>query len=1695
LDRKEKAMNERVAGGHSPWSRLQRILVVFGVLTLLLGGSAFGQPQWAADLRLTDNSYTSQTCENNGWALANDLTGRIHVLWCDWRPAGSVPQIYYKVYTPAAGWNYDTAVTNTGREELDPSAGVDSLGNLYVAWQGADQQNYQQIQYRKHDASLGWGSIMLVTSGSYRRFSPSLAVEGKDTVHIVWFGYDALSPTQRQIFYRTRTLAGWMAQETLTSGPCDPSYPSVAVDRSGNAHVAWWGKADPMSGIYHILYRRRTRSGGWGPVEQVTTSSAAKSAPSIAVDRNGDIHVVWHEGTAGLEQIYYGRKSGAFWDPPLPLTSSAYAKLHPSVGVDTSGRVHVAWWGKDAATPTVDQIFYRQRTAGGWQTQQQLTSESGLLRDRVSIACDREANPNVAWSDSRAGNFEIYYKGPDIKDAGVLTIRRPVGTVDSNSTWTPRVVFRNYGSGTEDIPVRMKIGSSYTDTRTVRVAANTTDSVDFTAWTAGARGSYAVICSTELNNDRNPANNRLVDTVRVQVRNVGVMMIQAPSGTVDSGVAVTPACSVSNHGTTAESYTVRMRIGSSATRTASVTSHAPGVNLYLTFPDWTPLPRGSLTVRCSTELGGDMAPGDDRQTGNVFVRVRDARAVAAYSPTGVVNYGTVVACSSRVRNSGNTDETFRVRHRIGGAAPYEYNESLQVALTAGRDSLLRFPNWPDWPADSVGSFLVKCKVVLAGDMNSANDSALNSVTVRSHDVGVVSILAPTSSTYDSGAVITPQVIVQNYGTSDETFLVKLRVDAGTFYADSKVCSLVVGQRDTLTFQDWNAVQRGLHTIKCTTALAGDGYRWNDFASRTPWIRVQDVAANQILAPAGMVDSGTTVTPQAQIWNKGTNNETFPISFRIGTTYNRQVTPTVNAGSTVNVTFPQVQLNGRGAVATVCTTALDGDRIADNNLLTGLCTLRVRDIALTEIVAPVESLDSGVAITPGAKVKSLGSQQETFSITMTIGPGYTNTQGQTLDPGDSALVVFADWTPVTRGLCAVRCTVALNGDQMPANDLRTGSVFVRVQDMAVTAILDPRGSIPESTVIEPCAVVANLGNLPETFRVRFRITNQGSSVYADSEDVTTPMPPGHRDTFGFDAWQATPEGDYYAFAVVSAPRDQNRANDSIRTSFLVMEVTTRDVSPDEIVQPSGHIYPGLITPRATVRNHGEANETFWTYFKIRRETALVFSDSAEAIGLGPGETDTLAFGNWSALPGNYAAQCSTALARDDNRANDVLITAFTVDSSAPGSWTEQAGVPPGAKNRRPKGGACLTVRPASEIFALKGNNTREFYLYHVGANVWETRESLPYAAEKKKRAGKGAALAYAADRDLVYALKGNNTTEFWAYDPLADSWVRKSDIPLGPLGKRLKGGSALVCVPTAGALYALKGSKTRELWRYDPDRDSWGERQSIPAGLSGKPVGDGGSLACDAAGTLYALKGNNLSEFYSYDPGEDSWYPRPSFPAGPNRKRPKAGAALASELVHSDQSLVFALKGNNTTEFYSYDVAHEYWLTQANIPVGTSGKRVKDGGALAFAAGRLYAIKGNNTYEFWAFDPSAVAEPPVPGSRFQVPGTMNQELRTIFSSALTIGPNPAHGYLMISNAGPERTGLRVYDVGGRLVLKQTVDPGARLRLEITALPAGVYLFAFEATGDMPRIRSRMNGRIRDRVPGQENRFVRKVVIEQ
>ena len=213
----------------------------------------------------TDPSYSS--------SLVVDSEGNIHIAWedyTDYASAGIDADIFYKRWnTSTSLWTITEVVsTESTSGSYDPTLTIDSAGNVHIVWE--DFTDYASagidadIFYKHWNTSTSsWTMTEIVstesTSGSY---DPTLTIDSTGNVHIAWHDYTdyASAGIDADIFYKrwNSSTPSWTITEVVSieiTG--DSGYPSLAVDATGNVHVAWHDHTDyAVSGTdWDIFYK------------------------------------------------------------------------------------------------------------------------------------------------------------------------------------------------------------------------------------------------------------------------------------------------------------------------------------------------------------------------------------------------------------------------------------------------------------------------------------------------------------------------------------------------------------------------------------------------------------------------------------------------------------------------------------------------------------------------------------------------------------------------------------------------------------------------------------------------------------------------------------------------------------------------------------------------------------------------------------------------------------------------------------------------------------------------------------------------------------------------------------------------------------------------------------------------------------------------------------------------------------------------------------------------------------------------------------------------------------------------------------------------------------------------------------------------------------------------------------------------
>ncbi|UCD18819.1 MAG: T9SS type A sorting domain-containing protein [candidate division WOR-3 bacterium] len=379
------------------------------LMLVVQGGFLFAQ--WESDVRLTNDSDSSYTSNNNAWCVAAH-EDTVHVVWYDNRDGNY--EIYYKRSEDGgATWGADMRLTNDPGLSCMPSVAV-SGSEVHVVWEDDRTQDPEVYHKRSTDGGVTWGSDVLVTTVAGSQGMPSVAVFGGG-IHVTWT--DVTLMGNSEIYYGCSTDVGttWGTPFRISNATGFSTSSSIAAHES-DIHIAWH---DSRFGWWNNeIYYRCSLDGGttWGLETRLTEDTTFSNVPSIAVSGN-NVHVVWEEMRDGNFEIYHKRSTngGQDWTSDARLTTNTADSHCPSLTASGSN-LHVVWQDNRDVN---EEIYYKLSNDHGssWDPDMRLTVEQSVSQN-PSVASSG-AKVHVVWGDDRDGNWEIYYKRNPTGNTGI----------------------------------------------------------------------------------------------------------------------------------------------------------------------------------------------------------------------------------------------------------------------------------------------------------------------------------------------------------------------------------------------------------------------------------------------------------------------------------------------------------------------------------------------------------------------------------------------------------------------------------------------------------------------------------------------------------------------------------------------------------------------------------------------------------------------------------------------------------------------------------------------------------------------------------------------------------------------------------------------------------------------------------------------------------------------------------------------------------------------------------------------------------------------------------------------------------------------------------------------------------------------------------------------------------------------------
>lgn len=361
------------------------------------------------NIELSSVKYTNGTIISDGFndvywndqlssspLIAIDIYGNLHVVWHDDTdgPWGVDSEIMYAKYSISAGWSNVTVISdlygwNDG-DSVKPSIATDSNGNVHVAWEDDTDGPWgidSEIMYANYSSSVGWSNPVVISD-----------------------------------------LYGGVEWNDGNSGNS-----SIAIDNDGDIYVVWDDNTDTIWGPdSEIMLAKFSPSIGWSNASVISDNFGGQSwndgwsrDPSIAIDNDKNIHVVWQDdtdhGSWGTDTEIMYRKyvySWSMWTNDTVISDTWWVQSwndgysgNPSIAIGEFGFPHIVWiddtdgeWGTDIEIMYIAQPYDNATViSDGFESVYWNDDFSGY----PSITTDIDGNVHVVWFDNTDGSWGI----------------------------------------------------------------------------------------------------------------------------------------------------------------------------------------------------------------------------------------------------------------------------------------------------------------------------------------------------------------------------------------------------------------------------------------------------------------------------------------------------------------------------------------------------------------------------------------------------------------------------------------------------------------------------------------------------------------------------------------------------------------------------------------------------------------------------------------------------------------------------------------------------------------------------------------------------------------------------------------------------------------------------------------------------------------------------------------------------------------------------------------------------------------------------------------------------------------------------------------------------------------------------------------------------------------------------------------
>ncbi len=769
------------------------LLLPMTLMVLLQGPSApsahaFPIDDFGDSIRLTFNPDVTTNISS-----AVDIDGDIHVVWEDYR-SGNGDIYYVKLDAEGNKLTNDAKISNDSARSIHPVIAVDADGHVYIVWEsvtnGTSELYFAKLWYYAGNITFLENGLRVSDSNPANSTEPDIIVCPDGNVAMVWTdARNDIGDGNLEIYYkRLRATGVSLTTDTRITGDVGMSeHPKLDIGPDDMIHIVWYDFRDSSSGLvinHGVFYRKVLQDGTPVTNETRITFASPISRPDIAVDTDGNVHVVFDDDRYASFDIFYtllDQDGNTLVDDRNISPKDDYQSRYPRISLSDSDAVDVVW--QDNATESWTVHYSAMSYIGTIEVyDQSLTADLVGNATRPVVMCARDNNTFVLFIGD-SPNQELFFQRTHRPDPCILAPDLRVSTtqplVDS-TIWLNATVRNLEGDTIPHLVVALKVDSVIVqETNITSLSSGSAITVSFSYVAQEGDTSIGIAVDPyqqvrEIDDDNND------QTVSIAVRMLGVSVISdATSRQANPGEDVEFNLTIMNEGSSTFTFAL----------SNSTLEEGWEINLGGSPADQYTIPAATSTIaHVIVSVPQDTLPGPRRfyietnctERGSVnanltlMIDVVKTGALSIISPTGGNVEPTIpVTYTFTVWNTANSNDSFEISAMDERGWSLELShESVELMPEERAEiSLTVIPARYDPPGTSnMITFSVESTNL------SENTAEANLLCLQGHHREVdlrVTQQAYTNLSVPSSREIVYVLQVQNLGNSNDTFSVDL----------------------------------------------------------------------------------------------------------------------------------------------------------------------------------------------------------------------------------------------------------------------------------------------------------------------------------------------------------------------------------------------------------------------------------------------------------------------------------------------------------------------------------------------------------------------------------------------------------------------------------------------------------------------------------------------------------------------------------------------------------------------------------------------------------------------------------------------------------------------------------------------------------------------------------------------------------